>query len=240
MENDTLAFDLPPLPSYTVEPQPDLLPWISDANLALFAPIAAYWIVSLFFHWIDVNDYLPQYRLHTPEEITKRNHVSRWDVFRDVIIQQLIQTAFGLLLAFFDPPAMQGKEEYDVAVWAQRIRLAQGAVPVVLSVLGVDAGALAQRLATSYPNASGIVSGGHYPWLRQAVKVDGGMSLIVPAFAAWEKTTAYAIYWAIFPVMQFLVAITLIDTWQYFLHRAMHMNKWLYSKPPFRRLAPSP
>lgn len=38
----------------------------------------------------------------------------------------------------------------------------------------------------------------------------------------------YFIYWWGIPVVQFAFAIFFIDTWQYFLHRAMHMNKFLY------------
>ncbi|RZM21270.1 MAG: hypothetical protein EOO88_33820, partial [Pedobacter sp.] len=40
--------------------------------------------------------------LHTPAEVLKRNHVSRWDVFQDVIVQQVLQTFFGLVLAYFE------------------------------------------------------------------------------------------------------------------------------------------
>ncbi|ODQ55072.1 hypothetical protein SAICODRAFT_199062 [Saitoella complicata NRRL Y-17804] len=32
----------------------------------------------------------------------------------------------------------------------------------------------------------------------------------------------------VFPAARFVIAITVLDTWQYFLHRAMHLNKWLY------------
>ncbi|KAJ6518649.1 sphingosine hydroxylase [Mycena sanguinolenta] len=39
---------------------------------------------------------------------------------------------------------------------------------------------------------------------------------------------AYYIYWWAIPIFQFMVAIFTIDTWQYFLHRSMHMNKFLY------------
>ncbi|KAF7370738.1 Sphingosine hydroxylase [Mycena sanguinolenta] len=42
------------------------------------------------------------------------------------------------------------------------------------------------------------------------------------------SSLAYYIYWWAIPVLQFLVAIFIIDTWQYFLHRSMHMNKFLY------------
>ena len=51
----------------------------------------------------------------------------------------------------------------------------------------------------------------------------------VPTFAVWEMLAAKAIYWVVIPVFQFGLAIIFVDTWQYFLHRAMHMNKWLYS-----------
>ncbi|KAJ3879808.1 fatty acid hydroxylase superfamily-domain-containing protein [Lentinula edodes] len=38
----------------------------------------------------------------------------------------------------------------------------------------------------------------------------------------------YAVYWWVIPTLQLLLAMFVIDTWQYFLHRAMHDNKWLY------------
>src|SRR5947209_7654203 len=90
--NDSSLSVLPPLPSYTLTPVHPLIPFIPDFYLSLILPIAAYWLLSLFFHYIDVNDIWPQYRLHAPAEILKRNHVSRYEVARDVIIQQIIQT----------------------------------------------------------------------------------------------------------------------------------------------------
>ena len=50
------------------------------------------------------------------------------------------------------------------------------------------------------------------------------------SFAGWELALASAVYWVLVPLLQFGVAIVVVDTWQYFLHRAMHMNKLLYSK----------
>jgi sphinganine C4-monooxygenase len=35
-------------------------------------------------------------------------------------------------------------------------------------------------------------------------------------------------YWWVIPTVQLIFAMFVIDTWQYFLHRAMHVNKWLY------------
>lgn len=231
MDNATapsIAYDLPPLPSYTLIPQPSVIPGIADQYLQLGLPIFAYWAVSLFFHLLDTYDLFPQYRLHTPAEVLKRNHVSRYEVFRDVIIQQFVQTVFGLILAAFEGPPMYGKEEYDVAVWAGRIRMAQRGIPVLLGMVGVDAAGLAKRVSGEHAMLAGALSGGFYPEVMQTVMLYG-QPTIAPAFAQWELTAAKAIYHLLIPACQFLVAICWVDTWQYFLHRAMHMNKWLYT-----------
>lgn len=174
-------------------------------------------------------DYFPLYRLHTPAEVSKRNRVSRWEVVRDVLIQQAVQTVVGVLLGMYEPDDTSGKESYDIAVWARRIRVAQRAVPRVLSLFGVNPKGLAANLAPSYPMLSGAIRGGQYPSLN-SVLVDGyGQSTGVPSFASWEVLAASAMYWYIIPVLQFGFGILIVDTWQYFLHRAMHMNRWLYS-----------
>lgn len=217
----------PPLPHYTLHPQPPLLSAIPDKYLSLILPILAYWTVSLVFHYIDLNDLLPQYRLHTPVEITQRNHVSRWEVFRDVILQQVVQTAFGLVLGFFEPDALYGDEDYNVAVWAQRIRYAQTAVPAILTGSGINSLALAAKWKDTAPALSGILAGGQYPWLTQTVMAKGQEAVSL-AFAEWELSMARAIYWFLIPSAQFMIAFAVLDTWQYFWHRAMHLNKWLY------------
>jgi len=229
MANTTMPYELPPLPDYTLQPLPDLVPGIPDKYLTFILPIVAYWGVSMAFHFIDVYDLFPQYRLHTPAELLKRNHVSRWDVFRDVIIQQIIQTIFGLGLALLDPDAVYGKEDYDVAAWAQRIRIVERAIAVALGAVGLNAGALASSMAHSHPTIAGALAGGNYPWLTQLVSVEG-QERVAPAFAPWELVVAKAIYWWMIPAVQFFVAVLVVDTWQYFLHRAMHMNKWLYTQ----------
>ncbi|KAF7534416.1 hypothetical protein G7Z17_g13362 [Cylindrodendrum hubeiense] len=211
---------LPPLPEYTLEPQGDLLSWISDFWLSLVVPVVVYWILSLTFHAIDVADIFPQYRLHTPDEITKRNHATRYEVARDVILQQAIQVATGAVLALTEPPEMTGKVDYDIAVWATRIRLAQRALPTILGTLGLNTTAISKNLADSYPILAGAVAGGYYPFLTSATAE--------PVFAGWELKLAAAIYHILVPGVQFLVAIIILDTWQYFLHRLMHVNKWLY------------
>ena len=206
---------LPPLPAYTLRPLPPLVPGIPDAYLALALPVLAYWAVSMFFHVIDTLDLFPQYRLHTPAEVLKRNRVSRYEVFRDVVLQQVIQTAVGLVLTWIDPDPMCGKDAYDVAVWAQRIRLAQRAIPVALAAVGVDAPGLARSVGSGHGTLAGLLAGGAYP--RPA------------AFAPWEMAVARLIHHALLPAAQFFFAICVLDTWQYFLHRAMHLNRYLYT-----------
>jgi sphinganine C4-monooxygenase len=226
--NASAIYDLPPLPSYTLAPVKPLVPFIPDLWLSLILIIAAYWVASMFFHYIDVYDIWPQYRLHTPAEILNRNHVSRYEVARDVIIQQVIQTIVGAVLGLTEPPDMTGRENYDIALWATRLRIAQRALPQLLGLIGLNAAAISKNISGSHPMLAGALAGGRYPSLSVGLDVVSGSP--VPAFASWEMFAASAIYWYIVPAFQFAVAIVFVDTWQYFLHRAMHMNKWLYSK----------
>lgn len=207
---------------------PDLLPFISDFWLSILLPHVAYWVVSMFFHIIDVYDLLPQYRLHTPAEITQRNHATRYEVARDVIFEQIIQVFTVAVLSLTEPGQMIGMEEYDVAVWATRIRLAQRALPTVLGLVGLNATAISKSMAASHPLLAGALAGGHYPFLTTSL--DGVPGAQVPAFATWELLLAKAVYWVVVPSLQVWIAIVFLDTWQYWWHRAMHTNKWLYSE----------
>lgn len=237
--NATLASGLPPLPAYELRPMPDLLPWISDFWLSLILPHIAYWAVSMFFHVIDVYDLFPQYRLHTPEEITQRNLASRYQVARDVILEQIIQIATSAFLSLTEARQMTGMEDYDVAVWATRIRLAQRALPAILGVLGLNAATISKNIAGSHPLLAGALAGGHYPFLTTQLDGVAGAAASVPAFATWELLVAKAIYWVIIPGFQLWLAACFLDAWQYFWHRAMHMNKWMYSTFPPSPFLPS-
>jgi sphinganine C4-monooxygenase len=212
---------LPPLPSYTLTPRPDLIPWFSDVWMSVLLPVITYWIVSGIFHTIDVLDLFPQYRLHTPEEISSRNHVTRYDCLRDVIVQQIIQVVTGYLLTVSEGTQMIGKEDYDIAMWATRLRQAQRFLPSLLSLFGLNATAISKNMSVSHPFIAGALAGGHYPFLTGETAA--------PAFASWEMVVAKVIYHGIIPLVQFVVVVCLFDTWQYFIHRGMHMNKWLYS-----------
>lgn len=226
VSNGTMVSDLPPLPAYSTTPIPDLLPFISDFWLSVIGPHIAYWVVSAIFHIIDVYDLFPQYRLHTPAEIVQRNLASRWQVARDVIVEQIIQMVTAAVLSLTEPAQMTGMENYDVAVWATRIRLAQRALPSAMGLIGLNAAAISKNMSASYPLLAGALAGGKYPFLTS---IDATTDVSVPAFATWELLLAKAIYWLIIPGFQFWVAVAFLDSWQYFWHRAMHVNKWMYS-----------
>lgn len=78
--------------------RPDAFPGLSDKYLSLFTPVVAYWVYSLFWHFIDTSEFafFERYRIHEPEEIKKRNRVTRSQVVYMVIVQHLLQ----LLLAY--------------------------------------------------------------------------------------------------------------------------------------------
>ncbi|KAJ5682993.1 hypothetical protein N7462_006158 [Penicillium macrosclerotiorum] len=227
--NASVPFDLPPLPSYTLSVRQPLVPSIPDNVMALMLPIIAYWGMSMIYHFIDVKGYFEQYRLHTPAEVLKRNKVSRWEVVRDVILQQVIQTLAGLSVAYFDPVETVGREDYDIAVWAQRIRIFQRAIPSILAFVGIDGAGLAKSVSQSgHATLAGVLAGGSYPNVVQPWILESGAEVMAPAFTGWEIALASFIYWYLVPALQFMLAVSIVDTWQYFLHRAMHLNRWLY------------
>ncbi|VDC08014.1 unnamed protein product [Peniophora sp. CBMAI 1063] len=55
-----------------------------------------------------------------------------------------------------------------------------------------------------------------------------GQGAAYTAMKAAGPESVWAMYWWIIPVSQFFLAMFIVDTWQYFLHRAMHINKTLY------------
>lgn len=49
-------------------------------------------------------------------------------------------------------------------------------------------------------------------------------------FTPTDTAVGSLLYWYLVPVFQFATAVMFADTWQYFYHRTVHVNKWLYSK----------
>ena len=155
MANTAIYHTSPFLTSYSLKPLPPLLPFISDAHLLLVLPIIAYWAYGLLFHYIDKYDYLPQYRLHTPAELLKRNHVSVSEVVTYVLKYQALTTAIGIMLT--GEPDLYGLEEYQVANWASRVNRFRKRAPVAaLAVLGVSKSTLLCKRACYPPKAHSI------------------------------------------------------------------------------------
>lgn len=210
----------------SLHPVPPLVPWVSDFHLSLVLPIAAYWFMSLIFWYIDKKDWWPQYRIHTPAEFRKRNHVSVGEVLRSVIFQQVIQTALGLAIGYLTSPGdLRGSEDYDLTVWAGRFRKASAPVPWVLAALGIDAKMAGTRIMAY----SGPFS---LDWKRHKslVIVNQLLQTTPNGFATWEMWTAKLTYVVLEPAARFGMAIFFSDSWQYFWHRAMHSNKWMYRR----------
>ena len=232
MDNQTVA--LPPLPSYTLKPVPRLVPWLSDFHLSLVLPVLAYWLMSLIFHLISTHNLFSKYRLHTPQEFKTRNRVTVGEVLRSIILQQAIQTALGLWLGYvLEAGDYYGKEEYDIAVWARRMHQVGDAIPYILAVVGIDARTLGhnlQRYAQTFsPPASAekpmaIVNLVMTPHIGQQEWTGG--------YTTWEIYAAKTLYWVLEPAARFGIAILFSDSWQYFWHRAMHSNKWMFRMSP--------
>lgn len=220
-QNHHNGSDFPPLPTYTLTPVPALLPFIPDTYLVLVLPIIVYWSYGLLFHWFNEKDLFPQYRLHTPAEFLQRNHVSMPEVVRSVVSQQLFNLALGIM--FMSEGDMCGREQYDLALWAIRIRKIYHPIPKLLAVAGIDAKSWAASLADSYPLLAAAVMG-------RGTGVDFKDPTIASGFTTLELFAANLMYWYIVPALQFCVAIFIADTWQYLCHRVVHMNKWLYSE----------
>ncbi|KAK6332203.1 hypothetical protein TWF718_002730 [Orbilia javanica] len=195
----------PPSADPVLHPATPLLPFISDALLSCLSPIVVYWVLSMIFHYIDEYELLEKYRIHTPEEVLKRNHVSRYEVIRDVIIQQVIQFGFGWVLGYIEPEEMTGAEPWEVYRLSQTVGWS---TTLLLGLFGVDAAALSSNV-TSYLSTQGAVG-------ALVANID------------WRWKLAEALYWICFPLLRLGLAIFILDTWQYFWHRLMHQVPFLY------------
>ncbi|MCJ1350957.1 MAG: hypothetical protein MMC33_000939 [Icmadophila ericetorum] len=191
---------LPPLPTYTLRPITPLFPFISDLYLSILIPNAVYWVCSLTFYCFDEWSIFQQYRVHPAGEADKKNTVSQWECLRGVVTNQIIQACIGLALGKLNGPDSTGMEDYEIALWAVRIRaMLHSTLPSVLAIVGIDAIGVARKYASS------------------------------KIFVNMEASLASLIYWYLYPAFQYSMAICMADTWQYFGHRLEHTIKWWYS-----------
>ncbi|KAL8668794.1 MAG: hypothetical protein Q9168_006587 [Polycauliona sp. 1 TL-2023] len=222
----------------------------NDTTSIPFLPtyILAYWLVSLIFHLIDHFHLFESYRIHTPEEFKHRNRVTVAQVLRSVLLQQAIQTVLGLFLGrLTDAGDFKGREDYDIAVWAGRVRgmlaAVQGGVawaaPSLLALLGLDVGRLSSSIQTFAASSSSTMAAAWSSSSMTGAKTPLVLmmnSMVYPhlgdgltyGFRPWEIWIAKAVYWVLEPAARFGFAVAFSDSWQYFWHRAMHTNRWMF------------
>lgn len=212
-------------PASFLKPLPPLISGVPDSIVLVILPIAAYWALSLFFHFLDVHDLLASYRLHTPEEVLKRNHVTRREVVRDVIVQQVIQTIVGLAIGMSEPEEMIGGEWWEImGLYSKFVSVERWVLHSLATTMGIDGLALEEKMI------AGITSIGGNKVLAGLIGVLGldGQADSSPEMGDWRYKLVEIAYWYLLPAARFWVAIFIMDTWQYFLHRLMHEVKWLY------------
>lgn len=220
MANATTPSPVPPPPTCTLTPRSPLIAGVSDQVLGTVLPTLVYIIASGFFYWLGEQDLLSQYRIHPSEEELKRNHVSRSQCLRVAVRYHVMQIATGVLLSYGEGPALTGNHSCDVYRWAVRVRQARRAIPWALALVGVDAKGLALATYTKSAGLAQLLAGNSMAFSEskspQASFTPGELFLA-------ESIVSYAV-----PALQFLVALSVVDTWIYFTHRLCHVNKTLY------------
>ncbi|CAL8580637.1 Sphingolipid C4-hydroxylase sur2 [Xanthoria parietina] len=215
------------LPSPDLGPRASLLPFLADHHLPYLVPVIFYWVISFIFHYIDTRGLFSRYKLHTSAEDLTKNRASRKDVIKFALIQQAAQCTLGYLMA--DDSEQFVSPEYATASWAQRFRymraIIQRSVPYMSNLwLWTGYGTKGSGNASPagvWQDALGDLLGNTTRGLDT--------SRIGPApFTPQEVMFAKAMYWVLVPLFQYVAAMVLADTFQYFTHRAFHVNKWLY------------
>ncbi|KAG9230847.1 fatty acid hydroxylase superfamily-domain-containing protein [Amylocarpus encephaloides] len=209
----TTTYDSSTLPSYSLYPRPALFSNITDFHLSLLLPVLAYWVLSLFYALVSYFNLFSRHRIHTPIEFQNRNRARLRDVLRSVILQQVLQTTWGLFLGHIvlGTEEMIGRESYDLAIWNERVKMGVYWVGQTLEL----------AIAILVVDSSGWKRGVSFPVQVNITTLDGES-------VVWESILAKIIYWAVVPFIRFGIAICFSDAWQYFWHRAMHENKWMY------------
>ena len=151
-------------------------------------------------------------------------------------MNQIIQTLLGIGLGMLGDGDLAGKEQYDIVIWARRIEAARGTLPSLLSAVGIDSKGLALKFAGSGMDLVALLLAGRDCGVSKSIPMMGGQDINEARLRAWEMAVAGIIYWYIVPAVQFAAAVFAADTWQYFGHRWLHTNKWVYSRSSTMKL----
>ncbi len=221
--NTTTSF---PTPSCTLVPQKPLVPGLSDNVLAIVLPTIVYAIAGGFFHLLDTYNLFHDYRIHPSEDELKRNHVTKWQCLQTVVRYHVIQISIGLALNHGNGPTMVGDESCKVHRAANMIRCARNLIPLALNTIGIDANRLAIATESTSAGLAQVLAGDYLP----SEKASQNTSLNTVELSLAK----FLIFFGV-PIFQYLVALTVVDTWIYFTHRLCHVNKTLYRKPLYSK-----
>lgn len=244
MFNETAPQVFPPYVPPESGSRASLLPFLADQHLPYLVPAVFFWVIGKFtpqrkctlyvmsteigriglvFHYIDNRGLLSQYKLHTSAEDLTKNRASRKDVIKFALIQQAAQCLLGYLMA--DSTEQYLSPQYAITTWAQRLQSVELRSSQWIHFLASYESKMSEAV---FPVA-----------LPQdplsALFKDTAHTLLWPddgtmAFTSRHLILAKAIYWVLYPFFQYISAMVLADTMQYFAHRAFHANRWLYSK----------
>ena len=220
--NTTSTFAPIATPSCTLVPQAPLVHGISDNVLAILLPTIVYAIAGGFFHLLDVYNLFSQYRIHPSEDELKRNRVTKWQVLQAVIRYHVMQISIGLLLNVGNGPPMVGDESCNINRIASVISKARNFIPMALAAIGIDAKGLANAIQGTSVGLAQILAGDY---------LAGKSEMRSSGFTDLELILAKFVVSIGVPAFQYLLALTVVDTWIYFTHRLCHVNKTLYRKP---------
>lgn len=106
---------------------------------------------------------------------------------------------------------MTGNEDRDIMIWTSRVHVFGQTILTLLSSSGLNVRALIATLSRSVFVTNFFVLGP----AEHEVEV--------------ELLAAKLIYYGLIPALRLYMALWLADTWVFFIHRAEHSNKWLYS-----------
>ncbi|KAL8869315.1 MAG: hypothetical protein Q9174_004361 [Haloplaca sp. 1 TL-2023] len=207
-------------PACTLRPQEPLLPWVSDAVLAVILPTIVYAVAGAFFQLLDSYELFSNHRIHPSEDELKRNHVTKWECLMVVVRYHTMQIIIGLALNYGTAPPMVGNEACKIHDAALLLRNYRNIIPYALTVLGIDARQLSIATAGTSSKLAQVIGGSiaSDPLLEHAANAPTSSEVVAAKFAL-----NIAI-----PALQFLIALIVVDTWIYFTHRLCHVNRTLY------------
>ncbi|KAL8664073.1 MAG: hypothetical protein Q9202_003365 [Teloschistes flavicans] len=221
--NITDSFSTASTPLCVLVPQDPLVSCMSDNVLAIVLPTMVYVLAGGFFHLLDVYELFGSYRIHPSQDELKRNHVTKWQCLQGVVRYHVMQIFIGLLLSYGDGPPMVGDEACKIHQAATVIRSVPNLVPVMLTAIGINAEQLSQSTRASSATLAHIIGGNYQPAANSFRKISRNNS-----FTNFELTLAEISVTVLTPILQYLIALIVVDTWIYFTHRLCHVNRTLY------------